>query len=184
VRHLKGGLWERLAGQGRAYWGMQFAHFGVAVFIIGVTLVKGYEVERDVKMDIGDSVAVGNYSFKFEGTKEIRGPNYKGARGSIEVTKNGKYIQHLFPEKRIYNVQQMPMTEAAIDTGPLGDLYVSLGEPVANGAWSVRVYSKPFVTWVWGGCVLMAIGGLTALLDRRYRLLARREAVQGARVAV
>ena len=184
VRHLKGGLWERLAGQGRAYWGMQFAHFGVAVFIIGVTLVKGYEVERDVKMDIGDSVAVGNYSFKFEGTKEIRGPNYKGARGSIEVTKKGKYIQHLFPEKRIYNVQQMPMTEAAIDTGPLGDLYVSLGEPVANGAWSVRVYSKPFVTWVWGGCVLMAIGGLTALLDRRYRLLARREAVQGARVAV
>ena len=184
VRHLKGGLWARLAGQGRAYWGMQFAHFGVAVFIIGVTLVKGYEVERDVKLEIGDSVAVGSYSFKFEGTKEVRGPNYRGARGSIEVTKNGKYIQHLYPEKRVYNVQQMPMTEAAIDTGPLGDLYVSLGEPVANGAWSVRVYSKPFVTWIWGGCVLMAIGGLTALLDRRYRLLARRsEAVQRARAA-
>jgi cytochrome c-type biogenesis protein CcmF len=184
IRHVRGGLWERLSAQGRAYWGMQLAHVGVAVFILGVTLVKGYEVERDVKMDIGDSVAVGNYSFKFEGTKEVRGPNYTGARGSIEVTKNGKFVERLYPEKRIYNVQRMPMTEAAIDTGFLGDLYVSLGEPVANGGWSVRVYSKPFVTWIWGGCILMALGGLTALLDRRYRMLARREeAVRGARAA-
>jgi cytochrome c-type biogenesis protein CcmF len=174
VRHIKGGLWERLRVQGRSYWGMQLAHLGVAVFIIGVTLVKGYEVERDVRMDIGDSVTVNDYAFKFEGTKEIRGPNYTGARGSVEVTKNGRYIEHLYPEKRIYNVQQMPMTEAAIDSSPLGDLYVSLGEPVANGAWSVRVYHKPFITWIWGGCVLMALGGLVALSDRRYRLLARR----------
>ncbi len=174
VRHIKGGLWERLRVQGRSYWGMQLAHFGVAVFIIGVTLVKGYEVERDVRMDIGDSVTVNDYAFKFEGTKEIRGPNYTGARGSVEVTKNGRYVEHLYPEKRIYNVQQMPMTEAAIDSSPLGDLYVSLGEPVANGAWSVRVYHKPFITWIWGGCVLMALGGLVALSDRRYRLLARR----------
>jgi cytochrome c-type biogenesis protein CcmF len=174
VRHIKGGLWERLRVQGRSYWGMHLAHLGVAVFIIGVTLVKGYEVERDVRMDIGDSVTVNDYAFKFEGTKEIRGPNYTGARGSVEVTKNGRYIEHLYPEKRIYNVQQMPMTEAAIDSSPLGDLYVSLGEPVANGAWSVRVYHKPFITWIWGGCVLMALGGLVALSDRRYRLLARR----------
>ena len=185
VRHIKGGLWARLAAQGRAYWGMQLAHLGVAVFIIGVTLVKGYEVERDVRMDIGDSVTVGNYSFKFEGTREVQGPNFRGARGTVEVTKNGKYIEHLYPEKRIYNVQQMPMTEAAIDSSVLGDIYVSLGEPVANGAWSVRVYSKPFVTWIWGGCVLMALGGLTALLDRRYRLLARREeTVRGTQAAV
>jgi cytochrome c-type biogenesis protein CcmF len=184
IRHIRGGLWERLAAQGRAYWGMQLAHFGVAIFILGVTLVKGYEVERDVKMEIGDSVAVGSYTFKFEGTQEVRGPNYTGARGNVEVSKNGKMIERLHPEKRIYNVQRMPMTEAAIDTGILGDIYVSLGEPVANGAWSVRVYSKPFVTWIWGGCVLMALGGLTALLDRRYRLLARRdEAVRGARAA-
>ena len=174
VRHIKGGLWERLRVQGRSYWGMHLAHLGVAVFIIGVTLVKGYEVERDVRMDIGDSVTVNDYAFKFEGTKEIRGPNYTGARGSVEVTKNGRYIEHLYPEKRIYNVQQMPMTEAAIDSSPLGDLYVSLGEPVANGAWSVRVYHKPFITWIWGGCVLMALGGLVAISDRRYRLLARR----------
>jgi cytochrome c-type biogenesis protein CcmF len=181
VRHLKGGLWERLRVQGRSYWGMQLAHLGVAVFIIGVTLVKGYEVERDVKMDIGDSVTISDYTFKFEGTKEIRGPNYTGARGSVEVTKNGRFFDRLYPEKRIYNVQRMPMTEAAIDTGLLGDVYISLGEPVANGAWSVRVYHKPFITWIWGGCVLMALGGLVALSDRRYRLLARRaQAIEGA----
>jgi cytochrome c-type biogenesis protein CcmF len=184
VRHIRGGLWERLTAQGRSYWGMQLAHAGIAVFIIGVTLVKGYEVERDVRMDIGDTVAVGSYAFKFEGTREVRGPNYTGARGSVEVTRNGKYVEHLYPEKRIYNVQQMPMTEAAIDSSIIGDIYVSLGEPVANGAWSVRVYSKPFVTWIWGGCVLMALGGLVALSDRRYRLLARRDsAVTAARAA-
>jgi cytochrome c-type biogenesis protein CcmF len=175
MRHIRGGLWEKLAAQGRAYWGMQFAHLGIAVFIIGVTLVKGYEVERDVRMDVGDTVAIGATVFKFEGIREIVGPNYRGARGSVEVTKNGKFVERLHPETRIYNVQQMPMTEAAIDTGVFGDIYVSLGEPVDGNAWVVRVYSKPFVTWIWGGCVLMAIGGLFALADRRYRLLARRE---------
>ena len=182
VRHIRGGLWARLAAQGRAYWGMQLAHIGVAVFIIGVTLVKGYEVERDVKMNVGDSVSISDYTFKFEGTKDVQGPNYTGARGSVEVTKNGRFFDRLHPEKRIYNVQRMPMTEADIDTGLLGDVYVSLGEPVANGAWSVRVYHKPFVTWIWGGCVLMALGGLAALSDRRYRLFARKsQAVEGAR---
>ena len=161
---------------------MQLAHLGVAAFVIGVTLVKGYEVERDVRMDVGDTVSVGSYVFKFEGTRDIRGPNYTGARGTVEVSRDGKVVRQLYPEKRIYNIQQMPMTEAAIDSGPLGDLYVSLGEPVARGAWSVRVYHKPFVTWIWGGCVLMALGGLLALSDRRYRLAARRsEAVAGAR---
>ena len=175
IRYVKGGLWEKLSTQGRAYWGMQFAHLGIAVFIIGVTLVKGYEVERDVRMNVGDSVTISSYTFKFEGTREVQGPNYSGARGSVEVTKNGKPFDRLFPEKRIYSVQQMPMTEAAIDTGIFGDVYVSLGEPVGGGAWVVRVYSKPFVTWIWGGCVLMALGGLLALSDRRYRLLARRD---------
>ena len=175
IRHVRGGLRERMAAQGRAYWGMQFAHLGVAVFIIGVTLVKGFEVERDVRMDIGDTVTVGRHDFRFGGATQIQGPNYTGARGSVEVLRDGKLIETLHPEKRIYNVQQMPMTEAAIDSGILGDIYVSLGEPVANGAWSVRVYSKPFVTWIWGGCVLMALGGSVALTDRRYRLLARRD---------
>jgi cytochrome c-type biogenesis protein CcmF len=170
-----GGAWARLRQQPRAYWGMLLAHFGIGVFIIGVTTVKGYEVERDVRMDIGDTVTVGGYLFKFQGTTERTGPNYRASRGTVEVGKNGRLVETLHPEKRIYTVQQMPMTEAAIDTGVFGDIYVSLGEPVADGAWSVRVYYKPFVTWIWGGCVLMALGGLLALLDRRYRMLARRD---------
>jgi cytochrome c-type biogenesis protein CcmF len=175
TRYVKGGWWQKLSTQGRAYWGMQFAHLGIAIFIIGVTAVKGYEVERDVRMNIGDTVSIGAYTFKFEGTREIVGPNYSGARGSVEITKNGQPFDRLFPEKRVYNVQRMPMTEAAIDTGLFGDVYVSLGEPVGGGAWVVRVYRKPLITWIWGGCVLMAIGGLLALTDRRYRLLARRD---------
>ncbi len=183
IRHLGGGLGARLKAQGLAYWGMQCAHLGVAVFIVGVTMVKGFEVERDQRMDVGDSVTIGRYAFKFEGAKDIVGPNYRGARGGIEVTRDGKYYGHMYPEKRVYHVQQMPMTEAAIDQSILGDLYVSLGEPVADRAWSVRIYIKPFVNWIWGGCVLMAIGGLLALADRRYRLLARRDERLAARTA-
>ena len=156
---------------------MILAHLGVAVFIIGVTMVKGYEAERDVKMNIGDTVTLGSYTFKFEGVTETRGPNYRAARGIFDVAKNGKSIEKLYPEKRQYVSSQMPMTEAAIDTGPFGDLYVSLGEPVDGGAWSVRVYYKPFVTWIWGGCLLMAFGGLLALSDRRYRVALERDAI-------
>jgi cytochrome c-type biogenesis protein CcmF len=177
-----GGVWARLRQQPRAYWGMVLAHVGVGVFIVGVTTVKGYEVERDVRMDVGDTVSVGGYTFKFQGATQASGPNYRASRGSVEVSRGERFVETLHPEKRVYNTQQMPMTEAAIDTGPFGDIYVSLGEPVANGAWSVRVYYKPFVTWIWGGCLLMAFGGLLALLDRRYRRLARRqdEALAGA----
>jgi cytochrome c-type biogenesis protein CcmF len=169
-----GGVWARMRQQPRSYWGMVLAHAGVGVFIVGVTTVKGYEVERDVRMDVGDTIAVGGYTFKFQGTREVTGPNYRASRGAVEVSRGGRSIETLYPEKRIYNVQQMPMTEAAIDNGVFGDLYVSLGEPVANGAWSVRVYYKPFVTWIWFGCILMALGGLLAILDQRYRRLARR----------
>ncbi|HYM47240.1 MAG TPA: cytochrome c-type biogenesis CcmF C-terminal domain-containing protein, partial [Burkholderiaceae bacterium] len=123
-------------------------------------------------------VQVGRYAIKFDGAQKITGANYTGARGTVEVTRGGTPVTTLHPEKRIYNVQKMPMTEAAIDTGVFGDIYVSLGEPIdpsGQGAWSVRVYHKPLVTWIWGGCVLMALGGALALSDRRYRLLARRD---------
>jgi cytochrome c-type biogenesis protein CcmF len=169
-----GGVWARMRQQPRSYWGMVLAHVGVGVFIVGVTTVKGYEVERDVRMDVGDTIEVGGYTFKFQGTREVTGPNYRASRGAVEVSRGGRTIDTLYPEKRVYNVQQMPMTEAAIDNGVFGDLYVSLGEPVANGAWSVRVYYKPFVTWIWFGCILMALGGMLAILDQRYRRLARR----------
>ncbi|TAN83889.1 MAG: heme lyase CcmF/NrfE family subunit [Gallionella sp.] len=163
---------RRLLGQSLSYYGMQLAHLGVAVFIIGVTMVKGYETERDVRMNVGDTVQAGGYEFRFNGVTEAQGPNYVTAKGSVSVSKNGKPVTEMFPEKRQYNASGMPMTEAAIGTGLLGDLYVSLGEPIpgSNGAWSVRVYIKPFVDWIWGGCFFMAIGGVLAISDRRYRI--------------
>ena len=114
-----------------------------------------------------------------------RGPNYRATRGTFTVTRDGTQVDVMHPEKRIYNAGGMPMTEAAIDSGPFGDRYVSLGDPVGDGSWSVRVYSKPFVTWIWGGCILMALGGFIALLDRRYRTATRREPAlpKGARAA-
>ena len=177
IRHAPGSLPARLAAQPRGWWGMTLAHLGVAVFIIGVTSVRGYEVERDVKMAPGDTVSVHGYTFRFEGVGERRGPNFNAARGTVALLKNGKQIDTLHPEKRVYFAQsQMPMTEASIRTGITGDVYVSLGEPVEPaGSWTVRVYYKPFVTWIWGGCVLMALGGFLAASDRRYRALAIRQ---------
>jgi cytochrome c-type biogenesis protein CcmF len=175
-RGVRGGVIAHLARQPRSYWGMIVAHLGIAVFIIGVTMVKGYETERDVRMAIGDTVTVGGFTLRFDGTTEIRGPNYRAARGSFDVSRDGKHVTTQLPEKRVYDASGMPMTEAAIESMVTGDLYVSLGEPVDGGAWSVRVYHKPFVTWIWAGCLMMAFGGLLALSDRRYRLARRREA--------
>ncbi len=161
----------------RAIVGMMIAHLGVAVFILGVTLVKSGEVERDVKMNVGDTAEIGDYVFTFRGVREVPGPNYRALRGEISVTESGRTIATLHPEKRIYNATQAVMTEAAIDTGVTRDLYVSLGEPLTGtsnaGTWIVRVYVKPFVDWIWGGCLIMALGGLLAASDRRYRARVR-----------
>ncbi len=170
---LNTSLTANIAKQSPSWWGMLLAHLGIAVFIIGVTLVKGYETERDVRMDINDTVGVDGYVFTFLGTTQKTGPNYQAWVGNIEITKNGRPVKTLHPEKRKYNATGMAMTEAAIDTGLTRDLYVSLGEPLENGAWAVRVYHKPFVDWIWGGAVLMALGGLLAVSDRRYRLAQR-----------
>src|SRR6185369_1233458 len=177
LRGAAGGVLARALRQPIGYWGMLVAHLGIAVFIVGVTLVKGYESERDVRMGIGDTVSVGGYQFRFDGVTDTRGPNYRAARGMVDVSKDGRHLTTMNPEKRLYNAGGNAMTEAAIETSPLGDHYVSLGEPLDGGAWSVRVYTKPFVTWIWGGCMLMALGGLLAISDRRYRAVARREAI-------
>jgi cytochrome c-type biogenesis protein CcmF len=170
-----GNLWQRMKQPSLSYYGMQFAHLGVAVFIIGVTMVKGYETERDVRMEVGDTLEAGGYVFRFEGAREKQGPNYIAAEGRMSVSKNGKLVTELFPEKRQYNASGMPMTEAAIETGVFRDLYVSLGEPIPDSeAWAVRVYIKPFVDWVWAGCLFMALGGILAISDRRYRIHARK----------
>jgi cytochrome c-type biogenesis protein CcmF len=172
------GVVARLAANSPSYYGMLLAHLGVAVFIVGVTLVKGYESEQDVRLDVGQTIEVDGYAFKFLGIVPGTGPNYRALTGTVEVRKDGRLIETLKPEKRIYNASGQTMTIAAIDTGVLGDLYVSLGEPLAgdniNGAWGVRVYLKPFVGWIWIGAFVMALGGFVAVCDRRYRLAIRR----------
>jgi cytochrome c-type biogenesis protein CcmF len=182
----KEGLFAKLAAQSPSYYGMHAAHLGIAVFIIGVTLVGGYETEKDVRMEIGDTVAVGGYTFRFNGATKAPGPNYMADIGNVDVLRNGEKVSVLEPEKRTYNASGMAMTEAAIDTGILRDLYVALGEPLENGAWIVRVYHKPFVDWIWFGCMLMAFGGFLAVTDRRYRLSPRkqREPAEDKKVAV
>lgn len=169
----KEGLFAKLASQSRSYYGMHAAHLGIAVFIIGVTLVGGYETEKDVRMEIGNTVEVGGYTFRFNGAKKEPGPNYTADIGQLDVLRNGEKVRSMEPEKRTYNASGMAMTEAAIDTGVFRDLYVALGEPLENGAWVVRVYHKPFVDWIWFGCILMAFGGFLAVSDRRYRLAMR-----------
>jgi cytochrome c-type biogenesis protein CcmF len=145
----------------------------VAAFAFGVSMVKTYEIERDLKMDVGDTTELAGYVFTYRGVRDVQGPNYVAAQGLIEVTRDGKAVTALRPEKRLYRVQQNTMTEAAINPGFTRDLYVSLGEPVEGGAWIVRVYFKPFVDWIWGGCLMMALGGLLAASDRRYRATRR-----------
>jgi cytochrome c-type biogenesis protein CcmF len=152
----------------RALVGMMVAHAGVAAFCFGVAMVKNYEIEKDVQMEIGDSTSLKGYTFTFKGTREMQGPNYSALQGLVEVS-DGHSIRVMHPEKRIYRVQQNPMTEAAIDAGVTRDLYVSLGEQLDSGGWIIRLYVKPFINWIWFGCLLMAAGGLLAVLDRRYR---------------
>lgn len=166
---------HKLRMQSRSYYGMQLAHVGVAVFIVGVTLVTGYQAEQDVRMTAGDKVSVGGYDFRLNGVREVAGPNYQAVRAEMEISRNGNLLRTMYPEKRSYLASGNSMTETAIDTGIFRDLYISLGEPVGDNAWSVRVHYKPFVTWIWGGALLMALGGGLAVSDRRYALAARKE---------
>ncbi len=165
---------QDLAGNGRSYYGMLLAHLGVASFIIGATLVSNFGIESDVRMSPGDSHTMADYRFQFDGVTQTRGPNYRADRGLVRVFRGETQIATLEPEKRTYLVQTRPMTEAAIDPGLLRDIYVSLGEPLGEGDWSMRLYYKPAVRWIWLGAILMALGGMLALSDRRYRIVGRR----------
>jgi cytochrome c-type biogenesis protein CcmF len=169
-------LADKLRANSAAWYGMLLAHLGVAAFIAGVTLVKGYEIERDVRLEVGQSVDVAGDTYTFRGVVPRPGPNYDATVATIDVTRNGKPVATLHPQKRAYRASGQVMTEADIQTRIVGDRYVSLGEPVtADGAsaWGVRIYVKPFVDWIWGGCLLMALGGFVAVSDRRYRLAVR-----------
>ena len=156
-----------------SYYGMVFAHLGVAVFILGVTISRGYETESDVKMNIGDTTQLAGFTFKLNAINGVAGPNYQAARATVEVLKGETRVAVLSPEKRLYTVQNMPMTEAAIDAGVFRHLYVSLGEEVEARAWTLRIYHKPLISWIWAGCLLMALGGALAVFDRRYRAKAK-----------
>jgi cytochrome c-type biogenesis protein CcmF len=161
---------------------MMVAHVGVAVFVFGVTMVGTYDIERDVAMAPGDSTTVNGYTFTYQGTQLVTGPNFQATRGHLVVTRGGVQVSDMFPEKRIYKVQRNPMTEAAIDSRIHGDLYVQLGEPLNGDKWLVRIWVKPFVAWIWVGCLLMGLGGMWAVTDRRYRVRATREAPDSAGV--
>ncbi len=164
---------QKLRMQSRSYYGMQVAHLGVAVFIVGVTMVTGYQSEQDVKMEPGDMVRPAVTSFDSTASRTSLVQTTGGASGDHRQSQRHR-DRTMYPEKRNYTASGNVMTETAIDSGLFRDLYVSLGEPVGAGAWSVRVYYKPFVGWIWGGAVLMAIGGGLALSDRRYALAARK----------
>jgi cytochrome c-type biogenesis protein CcmF len=174
LRHAGGSWAQRIARLPkllpRGEWGMLLAHLGVGVFIFGVTMVKTWDVEKDVRMQAGETATLGGYSFRFDGAGEYSGPNYLGLRATVQVTRDGAEVTTLYPEKRLYKTQGMPMTEAAIDAGWTRDLYVSLGEAIGEDAFAVRLQVKPFICWIWGGALLMALGGLLALTDRRYRV--------------
>ncbi|MEN9314862.1 MAG: hypothetical protein RIS35_1255 [Pseudomonadota bacterium] len=154
-------------------WGMHVAHVGVAAFIVGVTMVNTYEVEKDIRMTVGETAELAGFQVRFEALSEIKGPNYDATRGRFTVLRDGRTIATLSPEKRLYRASRMPMTEAAIDRGLTRDLYLSMGEPLGDDAWAVRLHLKPFVNWIWLGCVIMGLGGLLAAADRRYRRTAR-----------
>ena len=187
-RSVKNEVRENLIGKLRAnapsWYGMLLAHLGVAVFIAGVTLVRGYEIERDLRLDVGQSVEVGGETYTFRGVEPRAGPNYDATVATVDVARNGRLLTTLRPQKRTYRASGQVMTEAAIDWSLRGDRYVSLGEPVtaqgASGAWGVRIYVKPFVDWIWWGFLLMAIGGFCAVTDKRYRIAVRQRFAAGA----
>jgi len=166
-----------LAGIPRGYWGMVLGHIGVGVFTVGITLASMYTVEKNIRLGPGESFELGAYTYTFHGVTSTLGPNYKAHRAHLTVTQGGREVAEMYPEKRVYNVQTMPMTEAAIDAGLTRDLFVALGDSLDDkGSWALRISEKPFVRWIWLGCLIMAVGGAVSATDRRYRQQARRAA--------
>ncbi|MDT8387339.1 MAG: heme lyase CcmF/NrfE family subunit [Thiogranum sp.] len=163
-------LIKDIAGRNsRSWYAMWIAHIGIAVFIIGVTFVTQFDVEKDIRMSPGQTYEMDGYTFRFDGVQAQTGPNYRTQYGTVRVFQDDSEVAVLHPEKRTYTVQTNPMTEAGIDGGFLRDIYVSLGEPLGGGDWALRLYYKPFVRWIWLGGLLISLGGLLAASDPRYR---------------
>ncbi len=156
-----------------AFYGATLAHIGMGVIVIGITFASTASIEKDVRMEPGQSVDVGEYTFKFEGVKKVKGVNYQAIEGTIVASRAGKKIATLRPQKRYYPMQEKPMTEAAIDEGLFRDLFVAMGDPLDSEAWSIRIQYKSFLAWIWMGAIFMALGGFLAIGDRRYRRISR-----------
>ena len=165
-----GDSWQRARALPRAAYGMTTAHLGVAVLVAGVT-ASAWQVERVETMRRGEMVDVAGYSFRFEGTQPVAGPNYTAQRGRFTVTRAGMPVTIMQPEKRFYPLQRMPLTDAAIHTSGFADLYAVMSEEAGtDGAWVVRLYYNPLVPWIWFGAIIMALGGVVSLSDRRFRV--------------
>ena len=163
--------------------GMSVAHLGLGVFVLGATVVKAYEIEKDLSLTPGQSVTLGNYEFKLNDTRNVVGPNYDAIEATVVVSRLGREVTVLHPQKRTYRVQTNPMTEAGIDPGWNRDVFVAMGEPLGQGAWSFRLQYKPLVRFIWIGAVIMALGGFIGVTDRRYRARVPRSADEAAREA-
>lgn len=166
--------WLVIFRQSPSYYSMLSGHIGLSLMVIGIAATSVSSVELDVRMAPGESVTLGGYVARFEGVRIVAGPNYTAERGEILVTRDEEFVVRLFPEKRRYHASQQVMTEAAIDAGFSRDLYVALGEPLSQGAWSVRLQEKPLVRWIWLGGMLVAFSGLVSLIDHRYRRRVRK----------
>ncbi|QYJ82646.1 heme lyase CcmF/NrfE family subunit [Shewanella aegiceratis] len=167
IMQSKDGL--SLARMGRSQLGMIIAHLGIAVSVVGATMVSNYSIEKSVRMGPGITQELAGYSFHYIETKNVVGPNYTAQQGQVEVTKDGEFITLLKPDRRQYNVRTMDMTEAGIDWGLFRDLYITMGDPISRTEFAVRLNYKPFVRWLWFGSIFMMVGGLFAASDKRYR---------------
>ncbi len=173
-------LWLRTGTSGlsrlwrlpRADWGKAVAHAGLGITFIGISLLMAWQVEDIRVAHIGEPFEVGGYQITLDAVDEVQGPNYVSTTAAMSVMRNGRQVALLHPEKRVYPVQAMPTTEAAIDNGFFRDVYLVIGDPQVNGGWAVRVYIKTFANWIWAGCIVMSLGGLISLSDRRYRVAA------------
>ena len=164
--------WQRLRSKqslSRGVVGMTIAHIGVGVFAIGVTVTQTYRIEKDIALKPGQSVELQGYTFDFTSTRPVQGPNYDAIEAEIVVTRDGQPVTTLHPQKRTYRVQTMPMTESGIHVKWNRDLFVAMGDDLGAGAWSMRLQYKPMVRYIWLGALIMALGGLVAITDRRYR---------------
>ncbi len=167
--------WRRKMSLSRSIVGMTVAHIALGVFVLSLTVVESYTIERDAALQPGESLQLGRYAYRFDGIKPVEGPNYDGVRGEVTVFRDGKEVGQLFPEKRNYWVQGQVMTEADIDTRWNKNVFAALGEDLGAGSWSIRAQIRPLIDYVWLAAFLMAIGGAIAASDRRYRLATRTE---------